>query len=292
MDEVKASDLDAPQGADEQRTELYSNTAKEQSQTATKRGAKRTAGVASSARQQGSSIRRPFAVFDIDGTLIRWQLYHAVADRLVKLGFVNEGAFNSIKLARMEWKKRSPSASFKSYELELIKSYEAALLQLTPEQLSQAVESVFDEYKDQVYVYTRQLINDLKARNYRLFAISGSQSEIIDKIAPYYGFEAYVGTEYEQNNGKFTGKKMFHAQNKDVVLKKLIKEYRLDLRGSFAVGDSSGDISMLEMVDNPIAFNPEAALFEHAKRKGWKIVVERKNVIYELEGKNGTYVLA
>jgi HAD superfamily hydrolase (TIGR01490 family) len=224
--------------------------------------------------------------------LIRWQLYHAIADRLVKLGFVDATAFNSIRLARMEWKKRNPNASFKSYEIELIKSYEAALLQLTPGQLSSAVDSVFDEYKDQVYVYTRQLINDLKAKGYRLFAISGSQSEIIDKIAPYYGFEAYIGTTYEQIDGKFTGKKIFHAQHKDTVLSKMIKDYDLDLDGSFAVGDSSSDISMLEMVENPIAFNPEDTLFKHARAKGWKVVVERKNVIYELEDKDGTYVLA
>ena len=31
---------------------------------------------------------RPFAVFDIDGTLIRWQLYHSIADTLARLGHI------------------------------------------------------------------------------------------------------------------------------------------------------------------------------------------------------------
>jgi phosphoserine phosphatase len=48
---------------------------------------------------------------------------------------------------------------------------------------------------------------------------------------------------------------------------------------------------MLEMVDEPIAFNPEQHLFEHAKRKGWKIVVERKNMFYEMELSDGKYQL-
>ena len=30
-----------------------------------------------------------FAVFDIDGTLIRWQLYHAIADELAKSGHID-----------------------------------------------------------------------------------------------------------------------------------------------------------------------------------------------------------
>ncbi len=29
-------------------------------------------------------MSQPFAVFDIDGTIIRWQLYHALADELAK----------------------------------------------------------------------------------------------------------------------------------------------------------------------------------------------------------------
>ena len=34
---------------------------------------------------------RPFAVFDIDGTIIRWQLYHALADELASLRIDREG---------------------------------------------------------------------------------------------------------------------------------------------------------------------------------------------------------
>ena len=38
----------------------------------------------------------------------------------------------------------------------------------------------------------------------------------------------------------------------------------------------------LEMVENPICFNPNEKLYTEAKRQGWKVVVERKDVIYEL----------
>ena len=55
-----------------------------------------------------------------------------------------------------------------------------------------------------------------------------------------------------------------------------------DLEGSTAVGDTESDIPMLEVVGHPIAFNPNTKLAEHAQEKGWRIVVERKDVIYEL----------
>jgi phosphoserine phosphatase len=49
-----------------------------------------------------------------------------------------------------------------------------------------------------------------------------------------------------------------------------------------ARGDTESDIPMLELVEIPIAFNPNKKLFEHAKARGWRTVVERKDVIYEL----------
>jgi phosphoserine phosphatase len=48
------------------------------------------------------------------------------------------------------------------------------------------------------------------------------------------------------------------------------------------VGDTDGDIPLLESVARPICFNPNQRLFTHAKRVGWDVVVERKDVIYKL----------
>jgi HAD superfamily hydrolase (TIGR01490 family) len=266
------------------------------STSAAARSSQRRSGakVAGSAGKQVPAAHGSFAVFDIDGTLIRWQLYHAIADHLVKLGFINPADFAGIKEARMQWKRRAPEASFKTYETALIGAYETALMKLTPAQFGLAVDSVFDEYKDQVYIYTRDLIRQLKKQKYLLFAISGSQSEIVSKIADYYGFDAFLGTVYETAGDKFTGKKIFHAQLKDKALQGLIDRYGLSSKGSIAVGDSKSDIAMLKMVEQPIAFNPEGALFEHASAAGWKIVIERKDKVYELEYRDAdaTYVLA
>ena len=234
---------------------------------------------------------RKFAVFDIDGTLIRWQLYHAMTDALAKEGHVDEALYQSTKDARMVWKRRAHSESFKAYEKKLIKSYEAVLKGITPGQLEKVTQQVFNEYKDQVYIYTRDLAAQLKEKGYMLLAISGSQVEIVKKVADYYGFDDCVGTVYQQRAGKFTGEKTVASADKAEVLGELIKRHGLIKQGSIAVGDSASDISMLEMVEQPIAMNPEKALYEQAKKSGWKIVLERKNVVYELEKKSGKYQL-
>jgi HAD superfamily hydrolase (TIGR01490 family) len=233
-----------------------------------------------------------FAVFDIDGTLIRWQLYHAIADNLVKLGYIAPVKYQAIKDARMIWKRRESSESFKQYELELIKLYENLLTEITVEQFEKTAQSVFEEYKDQVYTYTRDLIRKLKADGYLIFAISGSQIQVIEKIATHYGVDDFAARVDKHTNGHFTGQSTTPIFNKDQVLQDLAKQHNASFEGSIGIGDSSSDIKMLEIVERPIAFNPERKLFEHARTKGWKVVVERKNMIYELEDKDGKYQLA
>lgn len=235
---------------------------------------------------------KKFAAFDIDGTLIRWQLFHAMTDHLAKEGIVDKKLYQQSKNARMAWKKREHNHSFSDYEKTHIKAHDAVLTKLTSSKMEQIAHSVFEEYKDQAYRFTSSLIVELKNKGYFLMAISGSQSEIVKKIADYYGFDDSVGTTYEQIKGHFSGKKKLGSLDKATTLRTLIEKHRLTTAGSVAVGDSSSDISMLEIVETPIAINPEKSLFEHAKKAGWKIVIERKNVIYELEQINGKYQLA
>jgi len=234
---------------------------------------------------------KKFAVFDIDGTLIRWQLYHAITDALARRGHIKPGTYQVMREARLAW-KRWAGGDFKDYERQVIGIYDEVISTLNFEQLDEAIGAVFTEYRDQVYTYTRDLIKDLKGKGYKLFAISGSQTEILAKIAGYYGFDDYVGSVYERDGATFTGKKTIGSRKKDEKLQQLIKKNEVDLKGSIAIGDSHSDIPMLEMAEQPIAFNPEQELYVYAKAQGWKIVIERKNVIYELSEDDGKYSLA
>jgi HAD superfamily hydrolase (TIGR01490 family) len=234
---------------------------------------------------------RKFAVFDIDGTLIRWQLYHALADALAQRGHIEPKSYQAMRDARLQWKRRSGS-SFKDYERQVVFIYEKVLQTLKFDQLDEAIDAVFEEYRDQVYTYTRDLIADLKQKNYLLFAISGSQTEIVAKIADYYGFDDYEGTVYARAEKGFSGQKSTRTYlHKDQVLKDMMARHKVGFGSSLAIGDSRSDAAMLELVEQPIAFNPDAELFKIAKDRGWKTVLERKNMVYELEKQGSRYEL-
>lgn len=238
-------------------------------------------------------MKRPFAAFDIDGTVIRWQLYHAIADQLAKSGHIDPTQFEQVRRVRRQWKNRNSQNSFKNYEETLVSLVDTALTGITVRDVKKACEAVLSTYKDQVYTYTRTLIRDLKDKNYVLFAISASQIEIVGPIADYYGFDDYGGSEFEIINGHFTGnKKVLQSTHKPEFLKELVAKHHVGWEHSIAIGDSESDISMLDIVERPIAFNPTVLLFDYARAHNWKIVIERKNKVYELEPRGSTYILA
>ena len=232
---------------------------------------------------------KKFAVFDIDGTLIRWQLYHTLVDRLARQNLLGADAHEVIHQARMRWKRRE--SEFGDYEKILISTYEAVLANIPTGAFDKLVTQVITEYKDQVYMYTRELITTLKQKDYFLIAISGSQDELVQQVAQYYGFNAHSGSKYLRESGRFTGEKVIASHHKKRILEELVAQYHLDFKDSIAVGDSKSDIPILEMVEEPIAFNPDHELFAASQKQEWKIVIERKNMIYRLEWRDGHYQL-
>ena len=238
-------------------------------------------------------MSRKFAAFDLDGTLLRWQLYHAVADELARRGHFGAIEYQAVKDARMTWKRRESEDSFRDYERALVNLVDQVIGTISVKDWEAASQTVINEYQDQVYTYTRDLIRRLKTDGYLLFAISASQSNIVALLARHYDFDDYGGSEYEVKDGVFTGKKdVLRRERKPEYLQELVMKHGATFEGSVAVGDSESDIPMLSAVEQPIAFNPTKLLFNHAKEHGWKIVLERKNVIYELEPQSGSYLLA
>ena len=238
------------------------------------------------------TIQRKFAVFDIDGTLFRSALYHEVVDELARQGKLGKDSWQRISEARQLWKQRTHPDSFWDFVNASVTEFETALPHIHYDDYLSVIQLVFEMQKDHVYQYTKQLLNDLKSKGYTIIAISGSNQEMVDPFAAYHGFDIAIGAEFEVKNGLFTGKNKYMHENKHVMLERLIQENNFTLAGSVAIGDTHRDISILSVVEQPIAFNPNRQLFEHAKQHGWKVVIERKNMWYELEASNGSYILA
>jgi HAD superfamily hydrolase (TIGR01490 family) len=237
------------------------------------------------------SKQSKFAVFDIDGTLYRWQLFHELVQELTLANVFPDNTYRDIDQAWNDW--RGGSMSFHDYEMLVVETLQKYLPLIPVEIFEAACDKVVAQSAHKLHAYPRQLLKDLKAKGYVIIAISGSQQELLERFGAKHGFDIVIGAFYERKNGHFTGKTTrMTIGRKHEILHELIEERYLTTKESVAIGDSDGDISILELAERPIAFNPSEGLFEHAKTHGWSIVVERKNIAYRLEKQNDALVLA
>jgi HAD superfamily hydrolase (TIGR01490 family) len=108
-----------------------------------------------------------------------------------------------------------------------------------------------------------------------LMIITATNSFITTPIAKLYGIEHLIATEPEVVNGQFTGK--VHGtpsfqQGKVERLNAWMSENHADLKGSTFYSDSHNDLPLLELVDTPVAVDPDATLQQVAEDKGWEIL--------------------
>ncbi len=226
---------------------------------------------------------RPVAVFDIDGTLFRSSLLIELVEALIERGIFPAAARSTYADAQLEWMNRK--GEYEPFIRKVVQAFGKHAKGAPYGEVADIAGEIIEAKKDRVYRYTRDLADDLKAKGYYLLAISHSPKFIVDGFAYELGFHKSYGTFYETGaSNRFTGTIADEhlIMNKAAVLKRAVEKEKLSFKNSYGVGDTESDVSMLTMVENPIAFNPNRILYRHAKKHGWPIVVERKDVIYEL----------
>ncbi|MEK9160502.1 MAG: HAD family phosphatase [Patescibacteria group bacterium] len=227
--------------------------------------------------------KRPVAVFDIDGTIFRASLFLELVERLIEKGIFPPETRNAYEEEYEKWLNRK--GDYEAYVEKVIEVFLSHIKGVSYTAMEDATNEIIEEKKDRVYRYTRDLVKKLKKEGYFLLAISHSPRFIVDAFGFELGFDKIYGFFYETGpSGAFTGKveDVEVIRNKAAVLQRAVRKENLTLEHSIGVGDTESDIPMLEMVEKAIAFNPNQKLYTHAKKRMWKVVVERKDVIYEL----------
>lgn len=221
---------------------------------------------------------KPIAAFDLDGTLVREHLLFMLLGTFFELKIFSPAAearfhdlcedFNGRKIPHNE------------YSDALVKMFDLNIQGVSVHHVRYAAQRVARLHCDWLYSFTKALLETVK-QTHECITITGAIKEVVEELAPYWGFSELYATEMCQRNDVYTGKtKCVPLRDKSAVLKKHMKKYCTPFRDSIAVGDTGSDIAMLAEVERPIAFNPNAELAAVAEKRGWPIVVERKDCIY------------
>lgn len=235
--------------------------------------------------KKGNQKAKKLAVFDIDGTIFRSSLLIELVNGLVEDGVFPKKAKKEMEADYLAWLNRI--GHYNKYVMQVVNIHQKYIKGCSERKVRETAKRVVEWHKDRVYRYTRDLVKQLKREGYYLVVISGSPEYIVSPFSKYMHFDAAFGWGLEVKRGVFTGKSVDRdpVEGKEKVLRQFVEKakFKVDLRRSIAVGDSESDIPMLSSVGRPIAFNPSDTLAEYAQEKCWKIVVERKNVIYEID---------
>ena len=227
---------------------------------------------------------KKLAVFDVDGTIFRSSLLIEMVEELVRRDIFPAKSLLQYAKERTRWIDRK--GSYEDYIEAVVRVFMDNIKGVHISEFEGVADTVFNAQKDRVYKFTRDLLKKLKKQNYFLLAVSQSPKTILDKFCKRLGFHKVYGRFYEiGSTDRFTGTvvDLHLIGNKANIIKRVVEKEKVTLKGSVGVGDTEGDISFLELVEKPIAFNPNGTLFRHAKLEGWSIVVERKDVIYTIQ---------
>jgi HAD superfamily hydrolase (TIGR01490 family) len=223
------------------------------------------------------------AFFDIDGTIFRSSLLIELVDELVKERVFPESTADMYEQSFRSWKNRE--GTYESYINDVVKAFITHIKGVHYGTFADIARHVVAIQSKRVYRYTRDLIAELKDQGYTVIAISQSPKTVLDEFCQQYGFDKVYGRIYEIGpQDCFTGVVIDEhlINNKANIVKRIFDRHpELVPEQSVAVGDTEGDIPLLESVERPICFNPNQLLYKHAKRNGWEVVVERKDVIYK-----------
>lgn len=228
--------------------------------------------------------KQPVAFFDIDGTLFRSSLLIELVEALIAEDIFPAEARDLYQKEYYNWLNRR--ASYEEYINAVITAFLKNIKGVHYGTFADVGRRVASVHQERVYRYTRDLLKELKREGYFLVAISQSPKTILDMFCGQYGFDKVYGRVYEIGpqdcfTGQVTDEHLI--ANKAPIVKRVFDNNPdLDKEMSLAVGDTEGDIPLLESVAEAICFNPNQALLNYAKKKGWQVVVERKDVIYKL----------
>ncbi|MEI9477612.1 MAG: HAD family phosphatase [Deltaproteobacteria bacterium] len=183
--------------------------------------------------------RYKLAIFDLDGTLTRersvWEYIHKKLGKWYGFAEKYQQRFLAGEISYEQ---------FCELDAQVWKGMKV-------EELTHIVETV------PFYPGVDELINHLKKKGLKLGMVSSGLSVLSDYVHRRYGFDYSVSNDLIHENGTLTGKVRIqvHYDQKAAWVSKILDQFGLRPEESIAIGDSLGDMDMLQMAGFSVAFN-------------------------------------
>jgi HAD superfamily hydrolase (TIGR01490 family) len=217
------------------------------------------------------------ALFDLDNTLLHGDSDHAWGEFLVERGLVNSDVFRA--------KNDEFYGQYKAGTLDIHSYLNFALSAIAGKTTSEIapLHDLFMQTKIESMIPDASWNLLEQHRNDLCVIVTATNHFVTAPIAQYLGVPHLIACDVEIIDGRYTGRAIgtpsFQAGKVvrvDAWLKGMGKTIG-DFEQSFFYSDSLNDLPLLNVVNRPVAVDPDPTLRAHAKARGWPIISLRES---------------
>lgn len=230
---------------------------------------------------------KPFAAFDVDGTIFKSSLAEKVIESCIHAGLFKPEAFEKSEDYRKRWQNSNNEGVYQAYLHHLIGGFIDQIAGKPVKEFNEITNEMLREQRVRRYAFPRKLIDRLQA-SHHIVVISGSPDVIVRPFLEDLDVHTVYGTELHIKKDHFTGA-VAPIRDKATVIDRLLEHGVVTSAGSMAIGDTIADFPMLDMADTPILFNCSRTLKNAGEGFGWTRVHEIKDNITVLQMAEGTH---
>ncbi len=211
------------------------------------------------------------AIFDLDNTLIGGDSDHLWGQFVCEQGLVDSDDFAQ--------RSEQFYADYQAGVLDIDAYLRLALSTLKGHPLDQLhtwhQTFMASKIKPIMLPKAAALIADHRQRGHELLIITATNRFITAPIAEVLGVENLIACEAEIVDGVYTGEPSgipSYQAGKVTRLYDWLEGRRMSLEGAWFYSDSHNDLPLLELVDNPVAVDPDDTLRARALELGWPVI--------------------
>ena len=226
-------------------------------------------------------MTKPFAAFDVDGTIFKSSLAEKVVDGCIAARIFPAEHFNKVFANKRRWQISNNEGVYQAYVQRLVGTFISQIAGVEVERFNDVVTAMIAEHTVRKFAFPRKLIDTVQG-SHHIIAISGSPNIIVQPFLADLPVQATYGSMFDVEDGKFTGSAV-SVGDKATILKGLVADNVVGQAGSIAMGDTISDVRMLGYADHAIMFNASRTLTSYGSEFGWLRINEVKDQITALE---------
>lgn len=218
------------------------------------------------------------AIFDLDNTLISDDSDFLWGQFLVDQGIVDKEQYEDANAKFYQ--------DYKAGKLDITEFLHFSLAPLAlhkTEKLYQWREQFIEDIIKPIQLKSAiRLVNKHRFKGDTVMVITATNRFVTEPIVKLFGIDILLATTPEFIDGRYTGNFVdtpCFQEGKVTLLKEWLKSSSETLENSCFYSDSYNDLSLLKLVDNPVAVDPDEKLGAYANKNNWPIISLRNQPI-------------